>query len=153
MHSSGQCLGMLLMRWQMVSWGISSQTWIRASVSSWAVCGATWWHQMHQYIMSQRFSIGFRSGEPEPVSGINTFIFQELPTHSGQLRLGIVLHQEQPRAHYASSSYSHKGADTGPAAGLMFFYGPVQLSSCNGPSPGISSMVLRLCWETQQNFL
>ncbi|CAB1452722.1 unnamed protein product [Pleuronectes platessa] len=34
----------------------------------------------------------------------------------------------------------------------MPFYGPVHLS-CNDRSPGISSMLLRLCWETQQTFL
>ena len=32
---SSQCLGVLLMRWGTVSWGISSQTRIRDSVSSW----------------------------------------------------------------------------------------------------------------------
>ena len=35
----------------------------------------------------------------------------------------------------------------------MPFYGPVQLSLCNCRSPGISSMLLRLCWETQQTLL
>ena len=35
----------------------------------------------------------------------------------------------------------------------MPFYGSVQLSLCNGRSSGISSMLLRLCWETQQTFL
>ncbi|CAL8350380.1 unnamed protein product [Merluccius merluccius] len=29
----------------------------------------------------------------------------------------------------------------------------IPLSSCNGRSPGISSMLLRLCWETQKTFL
>ena len=54
---------MLLMRRWMVSWGFSSQTWIRAPVSSWTVCGTNWQQQMHRYITSQRFSIGFRSRE------------------------------------------------------------------------------------------
>lgn len=36
----------LLMRQQMVSWGIFPQTWIRILVSSWTVCGATWQLQM-----------------------------------------------------------------------------------------------------------
>lgn len=36
----------LLMRQQMVSWGIFSQTWIRILVSSWTVCGATLQLQM-----------------------------------------------------------------------------------------------------------
>ena len=35
-----------------------------------------------------------------------------------------------------------------PAARLMPFHSPVQLSLFNGRSPGISSMLLRLCWET-----
>lgn len=33
----------------------------------------------------------------------------------------------------------HKGADIGPAARLMLFYSPVQLSSCNAHFPSISS--------------
>ena len=32
----------------------------------------------------------------------------------------------------------------------MLFYSPVQLSLCNGWSPGIFSILLRLCLETQQ---
>ena len=56
-------LGMLLMRWRMFSWGISSQTWIKASVNSWTVCGATWRWWMEWDTMSQMCSIGFRSGE------------------------------------------------------------------------------------------
>ncbi len=54
---------MLLMRRRMVSWGISSQIWTRASLSSWTVWGATWRHQMDRNIMSLRCSIGFRPGE------------------------------------------------------------------------------------------
>ena len=53
MHSQWR-LGMLLMSWHMVSWGISSQTWIRASVGSWTVCGGTWWRRIHRYTMSHR---------------------------------------------------------------------------------------------------
>ena len=45
------------------SWGISSHTQIRASVSSWKVCGGMWRQQMHQYPMSHKYSLGFRSGE------------------------------------------------------------------------------------------
>ena len=58
MHSH-QRLGMLLMSWLMVSWEISSQTWIGASVSSWTVCGGTWWLRMHRYTMSHSCSFGF----------------------------------------------------------------------------------------------
>ncbi|CAB1428577.1 unnamed protein product [Pleuronectes platessa] len=55
---------------------------------------------------------------------------------------------------YSSScSSSLKGADTSAAPGLMPFYSPVQLSLCNSRSPGISFMLLRLSWETQQTFL
>ena len=53
---------------QRVSWGISSLTWIRASVSSWTVCGDTWRHRIHRYKTSPRFSIWFRSGEREDQS-------------------------------------------------------------------------------------
>uniref|UniRef100_A0A6Q2YV55 Kinesin motor domain-containing protein n=1 Tax=Esox lucius TaxID=8010 RepID=A0A6Q2YV55_ESOLU len=37
-----------------------------------------------------------------PVNGVNAFVIQELPTHSGHMRTGIVLHQEEPRAHCTS---------------------------------------------------
>ena len=106
--------------------GSPPKTWIRASVSSWTVCGATWRRRMHRYITSQRFSIGFGSGERQGQS------MESMPS---------------------SCSSSHKGADTGPAAGLLPFYGPIQLSLCNGLSPGISPTLLRLCWGTQQSFL
>lgn len=55
-----QCQGMLLMRRQMVSWGISSQIWTMASLSSWTVWIASWQCQMDLNIMSQRCSSGFR---------------------------------------------------------------------------------------------
>ena len=37
--------------------------------------------------------------------------------------------------------FLYKAADTGPAAGSMPSYSPLQLSSCNSQSPGISSML------------
>ena len=37
-----------------------------------------------------------------PVNGIKDFVIQELPIHSRHMRLGIVLHQEEPRAHCTS---------------------------------------------------
>lgn len=62
---SWQCLDVLLISQQM-SWVSSSQTWIRESVlSSRTVCGGTWWRCMQWYIMSDRSSIEFRSGERE----------------------------------------------------------------------------------------
>ena len=64
MHSR-QRLGLLLMSRWMVSWGISSRPWIRASVSSWTVCGGTWRCRIHRYVMSKTYSIGFMSGEHE----------------------------------------------------------------------------------------
>ncbi|CAB1460430.1 unnamed protein product [Pleuronectes platessa] len=52
-------------------------------------------------------------------------------------------------SHECQSSCTHKGADTVPAAGLIPFYGPVQLSLCTPTrSPGKYSMLLRECWET-----
>ena len=45
-----------------------------------------------------------------------------------------------------SHLWREQGASGGP-------YGPVQLSLCNCRSPGVSFMLLRLCWETQQIFL
>lgn len=64
-----------------------------------------WWCQRHWYIMSHvqcpRCTVGFKSGEHEgqlvasmPLSPRNC-----LHTH---IRSGVVLHQEEPRAHYAS---------------------------------------------------
>lgn len=49
--------------WQMMSRGISTHTWIKASVSSCTVCVGTWWLWMQPYMMSQRCWIGFRPGE------------------------------------------------------------------------------------------
>lgn len=49
--------------------------------------------------------------------------------------------------------FSQKGAVTGPAGGLMPFYGPLQLSSYKERPPSISSMLLRLCWKTELTFL
>lgn len=38
-----------------------------------------------------------------PVNGINAFVIQALPTHSGHIRPSIVLHWEESRAHYTST--------------------------------------------------
>ncbi len=51
--------------WYVVYQRISYQAWIRVSVSSWSVC---WQLRILWYIMSQRFSTGFRSGEHEDQS-------------------------------------------------------------------------------------
>lgn len=48
-----------------------------------------------------------------------------------------------------SCSSSHKGADSGPDLVSRTFYNPVQLSESN--SPGISSTLLRLCWESKRS--
>lgn len=57
--------GMLLMRRRMMSCGISSQICVRASLSCCTVWGATWRRLMDRNIMSQRCSIGFKSGDRE----------------------------------------------------------------------------------------
>lgn len=44
----------------------------------------------------------------------------------------------------SSCSSPHKGADTGPAAGLMIFYSPVQLFLSTTLSPGILPTLLQL---------
>lgn len=46
-------------------------------------------------------------------------------------------------------SFSYKRTDTSPAALSIPFYSLFELSTCNGCAPGITSMLLRLCWETQ----
>lgn len=47
-----------------------------------------------------------------PINGINVFIIQELPSHPGHMRLGIVLHQEEPGAHRISISSDNRYEDT-----------------------------------------
>ncbi len=49
----------------------------------------------------------------------------------------------------SSCSSSHKGADSSPAAGTRPLCVHVQLSSCCDPSPGISSTLLRLLWDSK----
>ena len=46
--------------------------------------------QVHRYITSYRRSM------KGPISCISVFIIQKLPTHPGHMRLGIVLHEEEP---------------------------------------------------------
>ncbi len=54
---------------------------------------------MDRNMMSQRRSIGFRSGEH---GGQSVVTLQELPAYSRHMRLGIVVHQEEPRTHCTS---------------------------------------------------
>ncbi len=75
-------LGMLLMRRRM-SWDISCQTWIRASLSSWTF---SWCSD----ITSQRFSIGFRCGEREGQLMASTPLSSRNCLHN-QAKLGQVL--------------------------------------------------------------
>lgn len=76
--------------------GISSQTWIRtASVG----CTGTWRSSIRWYITSHWCSIGFGSGGTwGPINGIIVFDIQKPPTHSGHMKLNIVLNQEEPWA-------------------------------------------------------
>ena len=89
-------------------WEISCQTWIRPSVSSWTALGATWQWRMHRYMT----------------------VWSETCTRGGGHFVGLW--------QCSSCSSLHKGADTGPAAGLLLFHGPVQLASHTSLSPGIS---------------
>lgn len=78
------------------------KVWLRqrcldASVSSWTVCSGTCWRWMHQYIMSHRCSIRCRSGEREAQAS------ESMPSSPIHVRLGIVLHREEPRAQCTSS--------------------------------------------------
>lgn len=57
MTTSGQRMS----QW-MVSWGVSSQTWIRRSLSSWTVCDPAWQCQIHWHIMSHSGPIGLTLG-------------------------------------------------------------------------------------------
>lgn len=155
--------------------GISSHTWIRASVSSWTVCGCTWQHQMHWHITFHRCSSGFRSGErpfrncfhtlatpgrilscarrnpgpTTPVSGLTVALrylvdlnMEACVTLQRQASLDYHWPTTKLAAWYSVSfvrniqfagghfvglwqcSSWHKGADTGPAAGLMTFLRP-----------------------------
>ncbi|XP_073321443.1 uncharacterized protein [Pagrus major] len=78
-----QRLGILLMSRRVVSWGISSQTWIGASV---------------------RRTRG-------TFNGINAFILQELPPHCGHMRPVTILHQDEPRAHCTSVRSDSRAED------------------------------------------
>lgn len=49
MHTWQQCLGMVLMSWQVGCWG-SYQTWIRAWVSSWTICASNTIKYNHRYM-------------------------------------------------------------------------------------------------------
>lgn len=53
---------------------------------------------MLQCIMCQRFSIGFGSKD-------------WVPTHTGHMRPGIVMYQEEPRAYYISISFDNGSED------------------------------------------
>lgn len=99
-----QHLSMLLMRWLIVSWGISSQIWTRSSLSSWTVWGSTWQCQMDE---STRSVVWEMLG---PVSGIISFILQKMPAYSCHMSLGIVMHQEEPKAHCTNA-----GSDNEPS--------------------------------------
>lgn len=70
------------------------QRYLDASVSSWTVCSGTCWRWMHQYIMSHRCSIRFRSGEREAQAS------ESMPSSPLHMRLGIVLLREEPRAQF-----------------------------------------------------
>ena len=59
--------------------------WIRASMSTWAVCRATWERGMHRYIMSHRWL------RIKVCCGAAYTLWQQ--------KARIVLHQEEPRAH------------------------------------------------------
>lgn len=82
-----QRLAMLLIQW-IVSWGIPSQVRIKASVSSWKVCGAICHCCMEQDMMSQICLMG----------------------HFSLKKPGIVMHQKEARAH-CTSIWSHNGSD------------------------------------------
>ena len=103
------------------------------------------------------------------IDGISAFAIRELPIHFGHMRLVTVLHKEEPgptapafgNRTESSEQLSdltavavrvqlHKRADSCPAAQLMPFQEPCLPLPM---SPGISSMLVRLCWETQQTLL
>ncbi|KAJ8342163.1 hypothetical protein SKAU_G00320910 [Synaphobranchus kaupii] len=51
---------------------------------------------------------------PDLDQGINELLdslWRELPTHSGHMRPGIVLHQEEPRAHCTSVKSDNRSED------------------------------------------
>ncbi len=99
MHS-WKHLGMLVRRRQTVSWGISFQSWIMVSVSSWTVCGVTSVASIHNVPEALNWILVW--GTWGPVSGISAFIIQKLSTPSGHMRLDFIMHQEEPRAHCTS---------------------------------------------------
>ncbi len=69
---------MLVRRRQTVSWGISFQSWIMVSVSSWTVCGVTSDASIHNVPEALNWIQVW--GTWGPVSGISAFIIQKLST-------------------------------------------------------------------------
>ena len=49
-------------------------------------------------------------GTGRPVHSINAFVMQELLTHSSHMRLSIVMHEKEPRAH-CTSIWSDNGSE------------------------------------------
>lgn len=80
----------LLLRQQMVSWGISSHTWNKASTNSWTVWGATWCWWMDQDMRSQMW---FRSGERVGLSITSIPLSSRNCWHTSEMRSSTVLYQ------------------------------------------------------------
>ena len=74
-----------------------------SSVNSLTICGGTW---IHRYITSLRCSIEFGFSECEGQSMVS-MPSSSLSQHSGHMRPGIVLHQEEPRTHCTSIRFEN----------------------------------------------
>lgn len=75
---------------------ISSKTWIRASVSSWPVCGSIWWLCALINSLPEVLSWIAVWGIWRPVTGINAFVTVELPTHSDHMMLELISTRTNP---------------------------------------------------------
>lgn len=106
-----------LMTGHKVSWGISSQTWIKTSVSSCTVCVGTWWSWMQRYTMSQRCWIGIRPGE-----GAGQSISQSSSSRSADTLQPHITHTAM---HQRELIWSHPDTSQGNSFFLLLAHGGV----------------------------
>lgn len=94
---------MFLLRWPIVSSEVSSQTWMKASVSSWTVCGAPW----QPWVMEPDCCppLDLDRGIDRQICSISAFVMKKLVTHQSRnpgpaysLTMGLSISSRYPRA-------------------------------------------------------
>ena len=91
---------------------ISCQTSTRVMVSSWTVLGGFRSHRMQWPMISQRCSMGFKSGERAGQSVVSMpASWKKSLVHSRHMRSGIVLYQEKPRTDCTNAGPNNRSKD------------------------------------------